>query len=94
MTPEEYERRRLFCDLIKEMGRPEHIEIARILRKHNVSISENRSGVFFDISKLEQRVFEELINFHSFVVANNEELAKRDQLLMSGTGPKAFEYIL
>lgn len=74
----EYERRRTFIETIKAMSRPEHIEIARILRKHSVAMSENRSGMFFDLTKLSQEVFEELLQFHAFVVRNNEELDKRD----------------
>jgi hypothetical protein len=78
MDPTEYERRRAFIETIKKMSRSEHIEIARILRKHEVTMSENRSGIFFDIGKLDQNVFEELLQFREFVLQNNKELDKRD----------------
>lgn len=77
MDTVEYERRRVFIETIKTMSRPEHIEIARILRKHGVAMSENRSGMFFDLTKISQEIFEELMRFHDFVVRNNEELDKR-----------------
>jgi hypothetical protein len=77
MEPQEYERRRAFTEEIKGMGRSEHIEIARILRKHGVPISENRSGVFFDMVKLPLEVFDALLVFREFVQQNNEELDKR-----------------
>jgi len=82
MDPIEYERRRAFCDELKEMGKSEHIEIARILRKHAVPFSENRSGIFFDMVKLPQEVFEALLGFRDFVQQNNAELEKRE----TGTG--------
>lgn len=63
---------------IKDMSKSEHIEIARILRKHKVTISENRSGMFFDMGKLDRPVFDELLQFHEFVLQNNRELGKRD----------------
>lgn len=85
MDPVEYERRRTFIETIKGMSRSEHIEIARILRKHSVTMSENRSGIFFDIGKLSQTVFEELLQFRDFVLQNNQELDKRD------TGLKAYD---
>jgi hypothetical protein len=78
MDPVEYERRRTFIEAIKTMSRPEHMEIARILRKYGVTMSENRSGMFFDMGKLSAQVFEELLRFREFVVQNNEELDKRD----------------
>ena len=77
MEPSEYERRKAFFDEMKTMGRSEHIEIARILRKHNVPTSENRSGIFFDLGKLPSDVFTALLAFREFVQQNNRELEKR-----------------
>jgi hypothetical protein len=78
MEAAEYDCRRAFVDTIKTMSKPEHIEIARILQKQRVPISENRSGMFFDMAKLPAHVFEELLHFHKFVLQNNSELEKRD----------------
>jgi hypothetical protein len=78
MEPAEYERRKAFCEEIKAMGRSEAIEIARILRKHNVTVSENRSGIFFDMGKLSPEVFDALLTFRDFVEQNNKELDKRN----------------
>ena len=77
MNPEEYERRRAFTETMKTMSKSEFIEIARILRTHNVSLSENRSGLYFDMGKLTPEVFDELVKFHAFVVQNNKDLEKR-----------------
>lgn len=63
------------------MSRSEFIEIARILRKNNVTVSENRSGIFFDMCKISLEVFEELLVFRDFVKQNNTELEKRDVAL-------------
>jgi len=77
MDPVEYERRKAFCEEMKTMERSEYIEIARILRKYNIKTSENRSGVFFDMAKLPQEVFDALLVFREFVQKNNQELNKR-----------------
>lgn len=76
MDPTEYENRRVFCEEIKTMERSEHIEIARILRKHNIQTSENRSGIFVDLCKLPQEVFDALLTFREFVQQNKQELDK------------------
>ena len=77
----EYERRRVFCESMKKMSRPEFIEIARILRRNGVPISENRSGLFFDMAKLPAPVFEELLRFREFVAQGAVELAKRETMM-------------
>lgn len=77
LSADEYERRRLFCDVIRGLSRPEHIEVARILRKHKVAISENRSGIFFDMAKVSQDVFEDLQHFHSFIRQSESALSQR-----------------
>jgi hypothetical protein len=79
----EYARREAYCNDIKSMHRSEYIEIARILQKHNIDTSENRSGVFFDAAKLPQDVFEELLQLHEFVRKNTKELEKRDTFVAS-----------
>jgi hypothetical protein len=77
MNPEEYERRRTFTETMKSMSKSEFIEIARILKGHGISLSENRSGLYFDMGKLPAEVFEELVKYHSFVLQNNKDLEKR-----------------
>jgi hypothetical protein len=81
MDATEYERRRIFCESMKKMSRPEHIEIARILRRNGVAISENRSGLFFDMAKLPAAVFDELLRFREFVAQGAAELEKRETLM-------------
>jgi hypothetical protein len=75
MTPEEYAERAAFVDSMKSMGKSEFIEIARILRRFNVAISENRSGLFFDMREIPEDAFQALVDFRSFVSQNNEALA-------------------
>ena len=87
----EYERRRVFCESIKKMSRPEHIEIARILKRNQVPMSENRSGLFFDMAKLPGSVFEEILRFREFVNVSSAELAKRDELLRDLKEPGPLE---
>jgi hypothetical protein len=84
MDSAEYKRRADFCAELKGFSRAEYIEIARILRKYDIPTSENRSGIFFDLVKLPQEVFEELLQFRTFVLQNNAELGKRDEVLKGG----------
>jgi hypothetical protein len=85
MDQDEYHRRQEFCETIKLLGRSEFIEIARILRKNGVALSENRSGIFFDMAKLSSEAFEELLKFYDFVQQNNIELQKRVKAVVQDT---------
>lgn len=78
MDHTEYRRRQEFCDIIKTLDRSEYIEIARILRKNGVALSENRSGLFFDMATVSDKVFQDLLKFYDFVQQNNVELQKRN----------------
>ena len=76
MSPEEYAERSAFVDAMKTMNKSEFVEIARILRRFNVAISENRSGLFFDIREIPQEAFEAMLEFRQFVANNNAVLSQ------------------
>lgn len=77
MIPEEYERRRQFCEIIKTIGIPEQIEIARILRDKGVLYSENRDGIMFDLSMITSEIFDDLLKAHEFIRQSEIELKRR-----------------
>jgi hypothetical protein len=37
--------------------------------------------MFFDLAKISQEVFNEILRFHDFVLQNNAELDRREQML-------------
>jgi len=76
MNAEEYERRSNFSEYMKTMDKNGYIEIARILKKHNVTVSENRSGMFFDLATIPQAAFNDLIKYREFIEKNMKELEK------------------
>jgi hypothetical protein len=85
LTPEEYERRKLFLDQLKGLTKSEYIEIVRLLQKHEASFSENLNGVFFNVCVLTQPVFDALELFIQFTQSNRKNLADRDSFLSTLT---------
>jgi hypothetical protein len=83
LAPDEYERRRAFLDSLKGLTKAEHIEIARILVKHNVAFSENSNGIFFNVGLLDQPTFDALLQFLDFTQFNRRDLAVREQIMNS-----------
>ena len=78
LANEEYERRRVFLDGLKGLTKAEYIEIVRILQQHNVEFSENANGVFFNVTTLNQIVFDSLELFIRFTQTNRKDLASRE----------------
>jgi hypothetical protein len=57
------------------MTKIHHIEILKIINTHsNVSINENKSGVFINLSFLESNVIEEIKNYLIFVETQEQML--------------------
>ena len=85
LSPDEYERRKLFLESLKGLTKTEHIEIIRILQKHSAEFSENLNGVFFNCCNLAQPVFDDLELFIKFTQTNRKNLADREIYLSSLT---------
>ena len=78
---DEYERRRNFLEGLRTLTKAEHIEIIRILQKHEAEFSENNNGVFFNVCTLPQSVFDALELFLSFTQKNRKNLEDRELYL-------------
>jgi len=83
LSQDEYERRREFLDGLKGLTKAEHIEIVRILQKHEVAFSENANGIFFNVCLLDQAVFDALSQFLKFTQSNRRDLAESERFLSS-----------
>jgi len=81
LPSEEYERRKKFLEGLKLLTRAEHIEIVRLLQKHEAVFSENQNGIFFNVVALSQPVFDALELFLSFTQSNRRDLADREKYM-------------
>lgn len=81
LTNEEYEERKKVWEMIKMLVKSEQEELFRILRRGEAEFSENSNGVFFDLSKLKQSIFEEILKFIQFCESNRQNFEQRDQAM-------------
>lgn len=81
LAQDEYERRRRFLECLRALTKAEHVEIIRILQKHEAEFSENNNGVFFNVCTLAQPVFDALELFMSFTQKNRQNLEDRELYL-------------
>ena len=52
---------------IESMDKNHHIEILKILKKNNVKLNENKSGVFVNLSFLSKEVVDEMNVYLAYV---------------------------
>lgn len=70
---------KMLRDKINKLSQTEHDEIFKILKTHNVRFTQNKNGVFFDISFLSHEVAKEVERFVDFCTSNQVELDEYDK---------------
>jgi hypothetical protein len=75
----DYETRKLFLENLKILNKSEKEEIFRILTVTKSVYTENSNGIFFDISKLSQDAFDQMIKFLEFCKKNRQDFLDREE---------------
>jgi hypothetical protein len=76
---QDYELRKQVLEDLKILNKSEKEEIFRILKVSNSLFSENSNGIFFDMSKLENDVFSQIIKFLEFCKKNRKNFESREE---------------
>ena len=64
---------------IESMSKFNQIEVLRILKKHNVTINENKYGIHINLSDLNDAILDELLIYTKYVNTQEVELNNIDQ---------------
>lgn len=75
----DYELRKQFLEGLKILNKSEKEEIFRILKNTKSSYTENSNGIFFDVSKLSDEAFDQMLKFLDFCKKNREEFQNREE---------------
>jgi hypothetical protein len=75
----EFERRKKIFDSLKRMNRPEQEELYRILRRQGEELSENRSGIFFDVMHLRDDTVAKIEEWITFCSQNRTSFEDREK---------------
>jgi len=83
MNNEQYTQklRKNVLDKINSLSTTEHEEILKIVKKHNVSFSQNKNGVFFNLSVLQHDIVSEIDQFVNYCLSNKKELDEYDKII-------------
>jgi hypothetical protein len=66
---------------ISSLSSTEHEEILKIIKGKDINFSQNKNGVFFNLSVLEDDVIEYINNFVEFCLSNKKDLDEYDKKL-------------
>jgi len=73
--------RKLLFDKINQLSSTEHEEILKIIKVHSVDFTQNKNGIFFNISALPDVVIKEIDTFVAYSLNNSKELDEYDKKL-------------
>ena len=74
-----YDLRKQLLEDLKMLNKSEQEEIFRILKLNDGIYSENSNGIFFDLTKLNESLFEKLVKFVEFCKNNRKEFESREE---------------
>ena len=59
---------------IECLSKAKHIELLRILKENNIEYSENKNGIFFNLSELSPLVIKKIYDFTNYLNQQEELL--------------------
>jgi len=75
----DYDIRKQLLEDLKILNKMEKEEIFRIIKSTGSMYTENSNGIFFDVSKLNNSVFDQLVVFINFCKQNRENFTSREE---------------
>lgn len=64
---------------IGRLGPTEHDEIFKIFKKHDISYTENKNGIFVNLKNIQNEILKEINDFVDYCFENKPELDEYDQ---------------
>lgn len=74
-------QRKVLYDRINSLSSTEHEEILKIVKAYNATYSQNKNGIFFNLSSLSDDAVKEIDNFVNYCISNKKELDEYDKII-------------
>jgi hypothetical protein len=75
----DFETRKRLHEEIKKFNRTEQEELFRILKRENEEVSENRNGIFFDLTVIKETTLNKIKEWMAFCKKNTTEFEEREK---------------
>lgn len=59
---------------IEKLSKNHHIEIAKILKKNSIRLTENNNGIFINLNNIGENILEEIINYLKYVKEQEKDI--------------------
>ena len=79
LSNKEYDLRKQMLSDLKVLSKTESLKVLEIIKKNRVEFSENSNGIFFDLTKVETNVFDEINTYLEFCKKIRLEQTIRDE---------------
>ena len=92
------QKKNLF-EKINSLSKTEHEEIYKIIQTHNNTVeskilfSKNKNGIFFNLSEIDDKLYEQLEHFVNFCIANKKNLDDYDKKINECKLSNNYNYI-
>lgn len=72
-------KKKKLIELCKNLTKLEYIEIFNIIQQNNGQYSENKNGIFVNLSNISEHILDKIFNFLNFIKHNKEDLNKYEE---------------
>ena len=72
-------KKKKLIKLFKNLTKLEYIEIFNIIQQNNGQYSENKNGIFVNLSNISEHILDKIFNFLNFIKHNKEDLNKNEE---------------
>jgi len=76
-------KKKKLIEISKNLTKIEYIEIFNIIKQENCLYSENKNGVFINLSNVNEKTIDKIFNFINFIKHKKEDLIKHEEIISS-----------
>jgi len=74
-------KKKKLIDIAKNLTKIEYIEIFNIIKQDNCPYSENKNGVFINLSNVSEQTIDKIFHFINFIKHKKEDLIKHEEII-------------
>ena len=74
-------KKKKLIEITKNLTKVEYLEIFNIIKNDNCQYSENKNGVFINLSNVSEKTIDKIFDFINFFKHKNEDLVKHEEIV-------------
>jgi hypothetical protein len=75
------QKKKKLIEISKNLGKIEYMEIFNIINEDNCSYTENKNGIFINLSNISESTIDKIFNFINFIKHKKEDLIKYEEYI-------------